>query len=77
MLGVFAAAVTAVYVLRLLGKVFFGPVSDRWQGLTDASRVELAAGGLLIVFIVAIGIWPFPWIELIDGSVTALLGRIG
>jgi len=76
-LGVFAAAVTAVYVLRLLGKVFFGPVSERWQGLTDASRVELAAGGLLIAFIVAIGIWPFPWIELIDSDVTALLGRIG
>ena len=76
-LGVFAAAVTAVYVLRLLGKVFFGPVSDRWQGLTDASRVELAAAGLLIVFIVAIGIWPFPWIDLVDGSVTSLLARIG
>ena len=76
-LGVFAAAVTAVYVLRLLGKVFFGPVSERWHGLTDASRVEMAAGGLLIAFIVAIGIWPFPWIELIDSSVTALLARIG
>ena len=29
-LAVIGAAITAVYILRLLGKVFFGPISDRW-----------------------------------------------
>ncbi len=76
-LGVFAAALTAVYILRLMAKVFFGPISDRWQGLTDVSRTETASALLLVAFIVAIGVWPFPWIELIDPSVGSLLGRMG
>ncbi len=76
-LGVFAAAMTAVYILRLMAKVFFGPISERWQGLTDISRTETASALLLVVFIVAIGVWPFPWIDLIDPSIGSLLGRMG
>ena len=76
-LGVFAAALTAVYILRLMAKVFFGPINERWQGLTDVSRTETASALLLVAFIVAIGVWPFPWIELIDPSVGLLLGRMG
>lgn len=76
-LGVFAAAITAVYILRLMAKVFFGPINEKWENLTDISRVEVAAGALLIFFIVIIGVWPFPWIDLIDGSVSLILGRIG
>ncbi|MCI0441107.1 MAG: NADH-quinone oxidoreductase subunit M, partial [Chloroflexi bacterium] len=30
-LGVIGAAITAVYVLRLLGKVFFGPLAPQWR----------------------------------------------
>ena len=39
-LGVIGAAITAVYILRLLAKVFFGQISDQWQHLPDASRLE-------------------------------------
>jgi NADH-quinone oxidoreductase subunit M len=76
-LGVFAAALTAVYILRLMAKVFFGPISERWQGLTDISRTETASALLLVAFIVVIGVWPFPWIDLIDPSIGSLLGRMG
>jgi NADH-quinone oxidoreductase subunit M len=76
-LGVFAAALTAVYILRLMSKVFFGPISERWEGLTDLSKPEAASALLLVAFIVAVGVWPFPWIQLIDPSVGSLLGRMG
>ncbi|MFL2640486.1 MAG: NuoM family protein [Dehalococcoidia bacterium] len=75
-LSIFAAAITAVYILRLIGKVFFGPIDDRWKSLTDSSRTEYFAGALLIAFIVGVGIWPFPWINLIDGSVSLILGIV-
>ena len=75
-LGVFAAAITAVYILRLIGRVFFGPIDDKWKSLTDSSRLEYVAGAILVAFIVAVGVWPFPWINLIDGSVSLLIGNL-
>ena len=75
-LGVLAAAITAVYILRLIGKVFFGPIDERWKSLTDSSRTENFAGALLVAFIVGVGVWPFPWINLIDGSVSLILGSM-
>jgi NADH-quinone oxidoreductase subunit M len=76
-LGVFAAAITAVYILRLIARVFFGTISEEWDHhLDDISRVEKLASALLIFFIVVIGVWPFPWINLIDDSIATLLARI-
>ena len=39
-LGIIGAAITAVYILRLLAKVFFGPLGEQWQTQTDASPVS-------------------------------------
>jgi len=75
-LGVFAAAITAVYILRLIGRVFFGPIDDKWTSVTDSSRLEYLAGAILVAFIVGVGVWPFPWINLIDGSVSSIIGNL-
>ena len=64
--------VTAVYILRAMGKVIMGPLHHAGgaegtpqQGvtLTDARWNEKVAAGLLIIGIVAIGIAPFWLIE--------------
>ena len=39
-LGVVGAAITAVYILRLIGKVFFGELAEQWRNQTDISRRE-------------------------------------
>ena len=75
-LGVIGAAITAVYILRLLSKVFFGPLSDRWGDLSDASRLETAASLLLVGFLVLWGLYPWYIIEVIDSSVGPLLEGI-
>ncbi len=36
-LGIIGAGITAVYILRLLSKVFFGPADSQWPDQTDAS----------------------------------------
>ena len=47
-----------------------------WKSVTDSSRVEYLAGAILVAFIVGVGVWPFPWIELIDGSVSSIIGNL-
>ena len=75
-LGVIGAAITAVYILRLLAKVFFGPLDERWKNQTDASSVEVISAGILVAFILLVGLFPFPFMRVIDSGVAALLIRI-
>ena len=73
-LAVIGAAITAVYILRLLAKVFFGPIDPRWEHLGDANRVELGAAGLLVFVLVFVGVWPMPLMDVINAGVEALPG---
>ncbi|MBM3945614.1 MAG: NADH-quinone oxidoreductase subunit M, partial [SAR202 cluster bacterium] len=75
-LGVIGAAITAVYILRLLAKVFFGPLDERWKDQTDANAIEKFSAGILVGFILLIGLFPFPFMRIIDSGVGPLLARI-
>lgn len=51
--------VTAVYILRTVGKILYGPVlNPSHLKLTDASWYEKVSSVVLIVGIATIGIWP-------------------
>ena len=76
MLGIVGAAITAVYILRLLGKVFFGPISPQWRNLTDATRLEGFSMAILVAFLVGVGLYPRPWMDLINSGVAPLLERV-
>ena len=78
--GVFAvigAAITAVYILRLVAKVFFGPLDPRWAGLTDATRLELGATTLLVFFLALWGLYPWYIMKVIDSAVVPVVAAIG
>ncbi len=75
-LGIVGAAITAIYILRLIARVFFGQLGERWQGQTDATRLEGFSAGILVVFILLVGLFPFPFIRAIDSSVAALLDLV-
>ena len=75
-LGIIGAAVTAVYILRLLARVFFGPLGERWRDQADASRLEGFSAAILVGFILLVGLFPFPFIRVIDSGAAELLARI-
>ncbi|MDE2941527.1 MAG: NADH-quinone oxidoreductase subunit M [Chloroflexota bacterium] len=81
-LGIVGAAITAVYILRLLSKVFFGPLDPRVDPLpdgtrlTDATRLEGFSAATLVLFLVVVGLYPKPWIEMIDSGVAPILARV-
>jgi NADH-quinone oxidoreductase subunit M len=75
-LGIIGAAITAIYILRLLGKVFFGPISKEWDHLPDLSKTEGVATAILVLFLVGIGLYPLPIMQMIDSGVATLLVRV-
>jgi NADH-quinone oxidoreductase subunit M len=73
-LGILGAAITAVYILRMLSRAVFGPWNDRWDGLKEMNRIEFAAGGLLIAFILLMGLFPSIFVDRISDSVLLIPG---
>ena len=79
-LGIVGAAITAVYILRLVAKVFFGPfeapLDTQWESKPDANRLEGFSAGVLVAFLVVVGLYPRPWIDMIDSGVAPILARV-
>ena len=75
-LGVIGAAITAVYILRLMAKVFFGTLGDQWQDQTDASRLGSFSAWTLVAFLFLVGLFPFPFLRTVDSAVSTLLGLL-
>ncbi len=84
-LGVIGAAITAVYMLRLLSTVFFGESDDEhWAKLLDKKferapdgwRIERASSLVLAGFLLLVGLFPFPFIRVIDSGVADILAAM-
>jgi NADH-quinone oxidoreductase subunit M len=73
-LGILGATITAVYILRMLARAFFGPFNERWADLKEMQRTEQFAGALLIVFLLLMGLFPSIFIERISETVLRLPG---
>ena len=73
-LAVVGAALTAVYILRLLARTFLGESDTRWENLTDASPIEKAVGGAFVLILIFVGVWPDPLMRVINVGVEALPG---
>ncbi len=69
--------VTAVYILRAVGRVIMGPVDREHQALGDARWNEKLAAGLLVTGIVAIGIAPFWLLDLVNPAAETIMNSLG
>ncbi|MDP6822561.1 MAG: NADH-quinone oxidoreductase subunit M [Dehalococcoidia bacterium] len=68
-LGVIGAAITAVYMLRLLAKVYFGETDRRWENLPDLKLNEKLVAGTLALTLLIVGLVPFYLIDIIREGV--------
>ena len=77
-LAVVGAAITAVYILRMLGAVFFGPIDEsKWKDLRDANKTETGVAVLLTGFLLLWGLYPFRIVEIIDSGVVPIMESFG
>jgi len=77
----FAAATTlifgAAYTLWMYKRVVFGAVANHHvETLKDINGRELLVLGLLAVAVLAIGIWPNPFVEVLHTPVNDLLNHV-
>jgi NADH-quinone oxidoreductase subunit M len=77
----FAAATTlilgAAYTLWMYKRVAFGAVAnDHVAKLTDIGRRELLVLGLLAIAVLAMGVYPFPFTDVMHASVDNLLKHV-
>ncbi len=69
--------ITAVYILRTVGKILYGPVQDPHHlHLTDAIWYEKISAVGLIVFIAALGMFPSGVSDLIQHSLEPIISRL-
>jgi NADH-quinone oxidoreductase subunit M len=76
-LATMSIVVTAVYVLRGLGRVFLGPLDKpAFRKLTDATLTEQWSTGILAAVLVFVGLMPWFLIDLIEGSILPFVNRL-
>ena len=85
MLGIIGAGITAIYILRLVAKVFFGKLNeDIWNNMVDSkfskqadsNYWERVSSVVLAITILVVGLFPFPFIKVIDTGVTEILAAM-
>ncbi len=79
-LAVVGAAITAVYILRLLARTFFGEPDARFleeyggAGLSDAGVLEKSVAGAFVLILIFVGVWPDLLMRVINVSVSTIPG---
>jgi NADH-quinone oxidoreductase subunit M len=74
MLSAVGIVLTAIYVLRMLQKIFLGPFNaERYHELGDARTTEWVAITALATMLLIVGIYPSPLVGLIDTGLKTLL----
>ena len=68
--------VTAVYILRAIGKTAMGPIKEEFKNLPDASWNEKLAAGVLLAGILAIGLAPFWLNDLITPGTEIIINKL-
>lgn len=75
--AVASIVITAVYILRVVGKILYGPVYDEsYLKLDDAKWYERLSTGMLIVAIAGIGIAPLWLSDMINESLIPIVHQL-
>lgn len=72
-LSVIGATITAIYILRLIAKVFFGSPSHEYTNKDGILKADTFSSLILTFFLFLLGLFPFPFIEAVDGSIVNIL----
>ena len=73
--GLVGIVITAALFLRMLQKLFLGPLPIRWTDFRELGRVEILALGALLAVVVVIGVIPAWLLNVVDSFAGPLVGR--
>ena len=70
--------ITASYIIRVIGRVFFGPMPEEFIGhISDVTVLDKIALVVLCIFLVGIGVFPFIMTPLVESGVQNVLRLFG
>ena len=75
--GLLGVILSAVYLLWMFRKVMMGDVNEQTAKMRDVTRLEIGMLVPLIVLILLIGLYPTPFFQAMNASVTALANNFG
>ena len=67
---------SAVYMLNMVQRVFYGPTNTLTEKAVDIRMNEKLVLGIIVVLIVVVGVYPEPLFRLTQDSVNALLSKM-
>jgi NADH-quinone oxidoreductase subunit M len=77
-IAVVSIVITAAYILRAVGRVFFGELPKALEGhMHDITRSEKVALGLLCLVLVGIGLFPALMLPMVENGVDAVFSLLG
>jgi NADH-quinone oxidoreductase subunit M len=71
-ISIFAIVITAIYVLRVMQQVFFGPRNTKWDHLKDAKGVEMIPIVLLGGILIILGVFPSIIMDMISSGIVPI-----
>ena len=74
MVAVGVVVVTAAYYLWMLQRMVFGPTKESLADVVDVPTAELVPAAFLALFIILLGVYPKPLLDIMDTSLRILLG---
>ena len=78
MVAAISIVITAAYIIRIIGRVFFGPMKAEFEAhVGDVTGLDKLALTLLCLIMIGVGIYPTVMAPLVSSGVTAVLRILG
>lgn len=78
MIAAISIVVTASYIIRIIGKVFFGPMSEEFEHhIGDVTVLDKVALALLCVIMIGLGLYPSVMSPMVASGVESILRLFG
>ena len=76
--GAISIVITASYIIRIIGKVFFGLIPEEFEGhLHDVTILDKVALVFLSAILIGVGVYPSIMVPLVQSGVNNILRLLG
>jgi len=69
--------ITAAYILRVVGAVFFGELNPKFEHVTDATVLDKIALFILCAILITVGVYPSIMVDLIRSGMEPIVHLLG
>lgn len=76
-LAVSGIILSSIYMLRMIQYVFFGTPNELTMNVSPVSGTQKLVMGVMIVFVIGLGVYPQPVFDLTQNIVTDILAKVG